>query len=298
MRYSNLPTEQANDRSRDLDLLETTELIALIHEEDRGVPDAVREVLPAVAQVVDLAAAALEAGGRLVYAGAGTSGRLGVLDAAECPPTFSVDPSRVVGLIAGGRDAVFKAVEGAEDRADEGAAAALEIGVGPNDLLVGIAASGVTPWVAGAIDQARSAGARTAFVTCGEAAPDRADVVISLRTGPEILAGSTRMKAGTATKLVLNMISTGAMVKIGKVYDNLMVDLTAGSRKLRRRALRIVRRLTGLSGPEAETALADAGGEVKTAVAAARLGIAPDRARRRLDLAGGRLRAVLEEGVP
>ena len=293
-----LPTERANPRGRGLDALPTRDLLAAILDEERRTPDAVGEALPEIERVVEMAAAALRAGGRIIYMGAGTSGRLGVLDASECPPTFGVAPGRVIGLIAGGREAVFAAREGAEDDREDGAAAVRSIEVGPADLVVGIAASGVTPWVHGALAAARAAGARTAFVTAGAPADGLADVVVRLATGPEILAGSTRLKAGTATKLVLNLISTGAMVRTGRVHDGLMVDLRAGSAKLRARAERLVRDLTGLAADEARDALARAGGEVKTAVLMARTGADADQARRRLAECGGFLRAALGEGEP
>ncbi|MEN8149507.1 MAG: N-acetylmuramic acid 6-phosphate etherase [Planctomycetota bacterium] len=292
--FRDLPTEQGNPRARDLDLLETGALLRVIHGEDRAVLDAVEGALPDIARVVDLAAASLTAGGRIVYAGAGTSGRLGVLDASECPPTFGTDPDRVVALIAGGPEAVFTAQEGAEDDREAGAAAVNALEAGPDDLVVGIAASGVTPYVAGALDAARATGAGTAFVTCGEPSVE-VDVVVKLATGPEVLAGSTRMKAGTATKLTLNMISTGAMVRTGRVHDNRMVDLRAGSAKLAARARALVMDLAGVGGDEAENWLDRAGGEVKTAVAMARRGLSADEARERLAAAGGFLRTVLED---
>jgi N-acetylmuramic acid 6-phosphate etherase len=292
--FRDLPTEQGNPRARDLDLLATGDLLRVIHGEDRTVLDAVEAALPDVARVVDRAAAALRGGGRIVYVGAGTSGRLGVLDAAECPPTFGTDPDRVVALVAGGPEAVFAAREGAEDDREAGAAAVAGLEVGRVDLVVGIAASGVTPYVGGALEAARRAGAATAFVTCGEPAVE-VDVAVRLATGPEVIAGSTRMKAGTATKLVLNMVSTGAMVRTGRVYDNRMVDVRAGSAKLRARARALVVALAGVAADEADEWLDRAGGEVKTAVAMVRRGLGADEARKRLAAAGGFLRTVLEE---
>ncbi len=274
------------------------ELLAVIHGEDRRVPEAVEKVLPGIVPVAERAARALGGLGRLVYVGAGTSGRLGVLDAAECPPTFGVDPSRVVALIAGGPEAVFRSREGAEDDREAGAAAVVALEPGPEDLVVGIAASGITPYVHGALEAARAAGAGTALITAGRPVDPPADHVVRLDTGPEVLAGSTRLKAGTATKMVLNMISTAAMVKIGKVHDNLMVDLVAGSRKLRERAIRLVADLTGLAPGAAAGLLDRAGGEVKTAVVAHELGIGPEESRRRIRRAGGRLRAALRETSP
>ncbi len=293
MRYADLPTEADHPGAPALDLLPTPELLRLMNAEDRRAPEAVAAALPAVAAVVEAAAAALAGGGRLLYVGAGTSGRLGVLDAAECPPTFGVDPDRVVALIAGGREAVFAAREGAEDDADAGRREVLALGPSPRDVVVGIAASGVTPYVRGALEAARAGGARTALVTAGDAREAAADTVVALPTGPELLAGSTRLKAGTATKMVLNMISTGAMVRTGRVYGNLMVDLRAGSAKLRDRARRLLSRLAGRDGADADALLAAAGGEVKTAVVMARAGVSADEARRRLAAAGGFLRAAL-----
>jgi N-acetylmuramic acid 6-phosphate etherase len=298
VRYADLPTEQANPRSRGLDLLTTKELVRVMHEADRRVHEAVEAALPEIAAVADLAAEALGRGGRLIYAGAGTSGRLGVLDAAECPPTFGTEPGQVVGIIAGGPGAVFRAREGAEDDGDAGEAAIAELATGEGDLVVGITSSGVTPWVRGALEEAGRRGASTALVTCGDLEDLEIDARVVLATGPEVLAGSTRMKAGTATKLALNMISTAAMVRIGKVYDNLMVDLRAGSAKLRDRALRLVTALTDLAPDEAEPRLAAADGEVKTAVVAERLSVTPARARELLAASGGHLRPVLEGRGP
>jgi N-acetylmuramic acid 6-phosphate etherase len=292
--FENLETEQVNPRSAGLDRLDTGALLRVMNEEDRAVPEVGGRALAEIAQVVDQAAAALAAGGRIVYAGAGTSGRLGVLDAAECPPTFGVEPGRVVALIAGGPEAVFRASEGAEDNVEAGARNLEAIDPGPNDVVIGIAASGVTPWVRGVLAKAKEAGAKTAFVTAGEPGIG-ADVVVRIATGPEVLTGSTRLKAGTATKLVLNMISTGAMVRIGKVYHNLMVDVRAGSAKLTARAERLVRTLTGLDGDAARALLDRAGGEVKTAVVMARRGVSATGARERLAAAGGFLRDALEE---
>jgi len=293
VRYASLPTEQENPGSRDLDLLEAADLVRVMNEEDRRVPDAVAAALPSIAAVVDRASAALAADGRIVYVGAGTSGRLGVLDAAECPPTFGTDPSRVVALIAGGPEAVFRAREGAEDDRDAGAADLRALAPGPSDLVVGIAASGVTPYVHGALAAASEAGAATALVTAGDPAGAEVGTVVRLETGPEILAGSTRLKAGTATKMVLNMITTAAMVRIGKVHDNLMVDLRVGSAKLEDRAVRMVSRLAERPADEARALLESAEWEVKTAVVAGCLDVAAAEARDRIARAGGTLRAAL-----
>ena len=233
--FARLATEQRNPRTMDLDTLDVPELLARINAEDRTVADAVAKELPWIARAVDLVVASFRAGGRLVYAGAGTSGRLGVLDASECPPTFGSDPDQVVGVIAGGYAAVVRAVEGAEDRLDEGAKSMDDLGVGAEDTVVGIAASRRTPYVVAAIERARARGARTIYVTCTprEEFEIAVDVAICPVVGPEVLMGSTRMKAGTAQKMVLNMLTTAAFVRTGKAYENMMVDLTASSQKLR-----------------------------------------------------------------
>lgn len=292
----NLTTEAINPASVDLDSLDTLELVRLINAEDAKVAAAVAGQAGAIADAIDLVAARLAAGGRLVYAGAGTSGRLGVLDAAECPPTFNADPGQVIGLIAGGERALTRAVEGAEDSPQQGAADLEAIGLTARDVVVGIAASGRTPYVIGALDKARSAGAATIAFTCnaGSAIAAHADLAIEVVVGPEVLAGSTRMKAGTATKMVLNMLTTGAMVRLGKTYGNLMVDLQATNRKLVDRATGIVCRLTGLARGEATALLERCGGDLKTAIVSHRLGLDAGAARDRLAAADGRLRVALE----
>ena len=290
-------TEAANPESADLDKLDTLELVRLINREDASIAAAVASQAEAIAAAIDRIADRLAAGGRLFYVGAGTSGRLGVLDAAEIPPTFSADPEQVVGIIAGGDRALRHAVEGAEDSREQGAADLERRGLEASDVLVGIAASGSTPYVAGAMAHARDAGATTIGVSCNRPAAiaDLADIMIAPVVGPEVLAGSTRMKAGTATKMVLNLLSTGAMVRLGKTYGNLMVDLRASNRKLERRSLGLLMTLTGLDRAAAEGVLSDCGGELKTAVVAIRLGIAPAPARARLAAANGRLREALGE---
>jgi N-acetylmuramic acid 6-phosphate etherase len=246
---------------------------------------------------VDSVATALGAGGRLVYAGAGTSGRLGVLDAAECPPTFGVSPAQVVGVIAGGRRALWRAVEGAEDRAADARRALDRLRIGPRDVVCGICASGVTPFALAALREARRRGARTIAVTCAPSATLEAlaDIVVAPRPGPEVLTGSTRMKAGLATKMVLHTLTTGAMVRLGKVYGNLMVDLQPTSRKLRARALRIVGELTGLPPARARALARRAQGRPAVALVMHRLGLGAAAARRRLAEHGGSLRAALGE---
>jgi N-acetylmuramic acid 6-phosphate etherase len=295
--YARLPTERALPAAADLDRMSAAAIVRLLAREERRSARAVERAAPAIARVAEAVAAAIIAGGRLVYAGAGTSGRLGALDAAECPPTFGTRPAQVVAVVAGGARALRRAVEGAEDRAGDARAALGRLRVGPNDVVVGIAASGVTPFVRAALVAARGAGAFTALVTCAPAAARaagaRADVVVPLSVGPEVLAGSTRLKAGTATKLALNAISTAAMVRAGKCYGARMVDVRATSVKLGARARRMVAELLGTSGPAARRLLAHAGGNVKVAVAMGRLGVGRAEAEARLAAAGGRLRQVV-----
>lgn len=291
-----LTTEASNPRSEGLDRLDTLDLVQLVNAEDATVAAAVGAVAPAIAEAIDVIAGRLARGGRLIYTGAGTSGRLGVLDAAECTPTFNADPEQVVGLIAGGEGALLRAVEGAEDSPEQGADDLRAVGLNGDDAVVGIAASGRTPYVLGALDYARSVGAYAIGLACnaGSEIEGHADLAIVPVVGPEVLSGSTRMKAGTATKMVLNMLSTGAMVRLGKTYGNLMVDVQATNAKLVERSLRIVRAITGCSREEAESALERSGGEVKSAVVVQALGLSPEQARKRIDAANGRLRAVLE----
>jgi N-acetylmuramic acid 6-phosphate etherase len=267
-RWADLLTEQRNPASESLDELPVRDLLALINREDARVAPAVAAQLEPIGRAVELVADRLARGGRLLYVGAGTSGRLGVLDAAECPPTFNAAPEMVQGLIAGGREAAFHAVEGAEDRPETGEADLRERGLNAGDVVMGIAASGVTPYVHGALRYARAIGARTIFFTCSPTAlaEVEADVYIAPEVGPEVVTGSTRMKAGTATKLVLNMISTATMVRLGKTYGNLMVDLQPKNAKLRDRTLRILGTLTGLDPKAAEARLAEANGELKVAL--------------------------------
>jgi N-acetylmuramic acid 6-phosphate etherase len=283
-------TEQRNPRSRGIDALEPLGIVDLINAEDRGVAEAVGRERESIARAVELVEAAFRAGGRLIYVGAGTSGRLGVLDAAEMPPTFGTDPHLVQGVIAGGYEALVRAQEGAEDDPHDGAAAVDERAVGPGDFVLGIATSGTTPYVHGALARARERGARTGFLLCTE--PPRAlrethDVVIAPLVGPEVITGSTRMKAGTATKLVLNTLTTAAMVRVGKVHGNLMVDLQVTCRKLQDRGERILQELLGVERREATELLERAGGEVKTAMVMHGLGVEAPAARARLEEVGG-----------
>ncbi|MGP2970599.1 N-acetylmuramic acid 6-phosphate etherase, partial [Serratia marcescens] len=284
-----------NPATMGLDEMSTLEMVRCFNQEDRKVPEAIEKVLPAIAQAVDLAAAALKAGGRLIYLGAGTSGRLGVLDASECPPTFGVPHGVVVGLIAGGPGALLKAVEGAEDDEALGEADLRALNLTAVDMVVGLAASGRTPYVIGALRYARGLGCPTVAISCNPDSPiaHEAQVAISPVVGPEALTGSTRLKSGTAQKLVLNMLSTGAMVKLGKVYQNLMVDVKATNVKLVDRACRIVVEATGAERAQAEAALAQTGFEVKPAILMILAGVSAEEAQQRLQRHDGYLRAAL-----
>jgi N-acetylmuramic acid 6-phosphate etherase len=292
-RWAKLPTESRNPRSGGLDRMSTARVVALLLDEDRRALDAAARVAPAVARAATLAADALEAGGRIVFLGAGTSGRLGILEAAECPPTFGSAPERIVGIMAGGEGAVFRAVEGAEDRDDVGRREGRRLR--KRDLLVGVSASSVTPFVHGALAAARAKGASTVLVTCAPrpGLKGLADVVVAIPTGPEVLTGSTRLKAGSATKAALNAITTAAMVRLGKAYENLMVDLKQTSAKLVDRARRIVATAADVSGDEADRLLRAANGEAKTAIVMGRLDVSAAEARRRLARAGGHVRRAL-----
>ena len=294
---SHLLTEQRLAESMRLDAMTVEEAVALMNAQDAAAVAAVAAERGNVARAVELVAGALRAGGRLIYFGAGTSGRLGVLDAAECPPTFRTDPEMVQGVIAGGEAAMFRAQEGAEDRTEDGAAAVDAKKVGAKDVVVGIAAGGTTPFVHGALRRAAERGARTIFLSCVQpvAAEPTVDVVIRPLTGPEVVTGSTRLKAGTATKLVLNTISTLAMVQLGKVYGNLMVDLRATNQKLWDRGARIISTVTGLGRDEAMELLRRADGHVKAAVVMHGRRVDLEEARRLLDRAGGRLREALTQ---
>lgn len=295
MRDSRL-TEQRNPASRRIDELDALGIVDLINAEDRMVAEAVAEERESIARAVELAVEAFRSDGRLIYVGAGTSGRLGVLDAAEMPPTYGTDPDMVRGVIAGGYEALVRSQEGAEDHPADGAAAIDELDVGPDDFVLGIATSGTTPYVHGAVDRASELGARTGFLMCTyppSELVERLDVVIAPLVGPEIITGSTRMKAGTATKLVLNTITTGAMVRLGKVYGNLMVDLQVTCEKLRDRGERILESMLGVDRPAAADLLERAGGHVKTALVMGRLDLGADEARRRLDEASGVIARVV-----
>jgi N-acetylmuramic acid 6-phosphate etherase len=294
-------TERRNPRTATIDTASALEIVDLIGAEDATVPGAVARAREDIARAVDLIEQAFRAGGRLVYVGAGTSGRLGVLDAAECPPTFGTPPEMVIGVIAGGYPALVKSVEGAEDDVNAAIGEMDARRVGPDDVVVGIAASGTTPFVRAALSRAQTLGARTAIVTCAE--PPRllretCDVCILVLVGPEVVTGSTRMKAGTATKLVLNTLTTAAMIRLGKTYGNLMVDLRAWNDKLVDRSQRIVMETTGLDRDAARSVIEAADGRVKTAIVMARRGVSRDEAERLLEEQQGRLRAVVGDPPP
>lgn len=286
-----LNTERRNPRSSGLDRLPTTDLLTVMNDEDATVAGAVRAALPQVAEAVEAIAAALAAGGRLVYVGAGTSGRLALLDAAECPPTFSTDPGQVIALLAGGEQAFTRAIEGAEDDTEQPARDLDAAGVSAADVVVGLTASGRTPYVIAALDHASSLGARTVSIACnpGSAVGGHADIAIDLDTGPEVLTGSTRLKAGTAQKLVCNMLTTGAMVRLGKVFDNLMVDMAPTNAKLVDRARRIVAAAAEVDDDTAAAALAASDGSAKVAIVHLLTGLDPQESRARLAEHGDRV---------
>jgi N-acetylmuramic acid 6-phosphate etherase len=291
-----LVSEGRNPRTMGIDLMPTAEIVAAMNAEDRLVPEAVGRELAHIAQAVDAVVAAFNQGGRLIYVGAGSSGRLGVLDASECPPTFGVPAGMVVGLIAGGADALVSATEGAEDRATNGASDLARINVNARDVVVGIAVSGRTPYVFGALDQARRAGAVTVGLTCNpsSAIAQMADISIAPVVGPEVLTGSTRLKSGTAQKLVLNMLSTASMIRIGKTYQNLMVDLHASNGKLLARAVRIVMEAAECSAGEAEQVLQKTGNDVKLAILMQMRGGGVEDARAALQRSKGFLREAIQ----
>ena len=294
-------TERRNPRTIAIDVAPPLEIVDLIASEDAGVPAAVAGARRELAAVIELVEAAFRAGGRLVYVGAGTSGRLGVLDAAECPPTFGTPPEMVIAVIAGGATALVRSVEGAEDDVNAGVAAMDERRVTAADVVVGIAASGTTPYVRAALGRAQARGARTALVTCSEPPAllrDTCDAVVFVPVGPEVITGSTRMKAGTATKLVLNTITTGAMIRLGKTYGNLMVDLRAWNDKLSDRSRRIIMETTGLDREAAGEVIARADGQVKRAIVMARRGVSPEDADRLLADHHGRLRSIVGDPPP
>jgi N-acetylmuramic acid 6-phosphate etherase len=288
-------TEQPNPNTQHIDRLSTLDMLRVINDEDRRVAEVVAAALPDIAQAVDAIAERLERGGRLIYVGAGTSGRLGILDAVECPPTFGVSPEQVRGVIAGGEKATMHAVEGAEDNRQAGRDDLAVLELSAQDAVVGIAASGRTPYVLGALEYARQVGAVTVGISCNAPAPllDAAQIGIGLPVGPEVVTGSTRLKAGTAQKLTLNMLSTGAMIKLGKVYGNLMVDVQPTNEKLVKRACGIIAHIAGVDEDHALELLRAAGNNVKIAIVMQRRGVDADEARRILDEVGGHLRRVI-----
>jgi len=299
-----IATEQRNPASMDIDARSIPEIIRTINAEDKKVAPAVETQLEYIEKAVELVVRAFKMGGRLVYAGAGTSGRLGVLDAAECPPTFGTDPDLVQGLIAGGKEAMFRAQEGAEDKEENGAIDIDRLSIGPKDVVCGIAASLRTPYVVGAVKQAKKRGAHTLYVTTNPretlysqdftTLAQAIDVAICPVVGPEVIMGSTRMKSGTAQKLVLNIITTAAMVRLGKVYENMMIDLQMTNLKLRERAKRVVMTITGVSYAAAGEFLEKADGHVKTALVMIKANVTKEQARQRLADADGFVRAAIE----
>jgi N-acetylmuramic acid 6-phosphate etherase len=294
-------TERPNPRTYGIDTASPLEIVDLIAAEDATIPGIVAAARQEMAQAIELIEMSFREGGRLIYVGAGTSGRLGVLDAAECPPTFGTDPEMVVGVIAGGPLALVRSAEGAEDDVAAGRTAMEACRVSPRDMVAGIAASGTTPFVGAALERAHELGARTALITSSDppaALTPLCDVIIAIPVGPEVVTGSTRMKAGTATKLVLNTLSTGAMVRLGKVYGNLMVDLQAWSDKLIDRGERILMETTGVDRPGAREAIDAAGGSVKTAIVMLRLHVGREEAEDRLASHDGRLRPLLGDPPP
>jgi len=293
-----LLTEQRNPRSMNLDSLSTEEVLRLLNSEDKLVPLAVEREIPYIAKGVELIVTSLKSGGRLLYFGAGTSGRLGVVDASECPPTFGTDPKLVVGTIAGGQAAMFHSQEGAEDDGDQARRDVDAREVGSRDTVCGIAASRQTPYVVAAVKRARERGAKTIYITTNPRSEFNLDVDVAIcpEVGPEVLMGSTRMKSGTAQKLVLNMLTTTAMVKLGKVYENMMIDLQLTSKKLVERSKRIVMMATGVDYATAEEFLQKTNGHVKTALVMIRTGVSADEARAKIAKADGMVRQAMDLG--
>lgn len=295
LNLTGMTTERRNPRTIQLDTMSELEIVTAMNDEDARVPLAIAKKLPEIAQAARWAVEAFEQGGRLFYMGAGTSGRLGVLDAAECPPTFGVDPGMVVGLIAGGEKAFIKAVEGAEDSRELGRQDLESHHLTQKDFVIGIAASGRTPYVLGGLAYAKETGCRTAAIACnpGSAIGKAADLAIEVEVGPEVLTGSTRLKSGTAQKLILNMISTASMVRTGKAYQNLMVDVMQTNEKLHTRAENIVMDATGVERAEARRAIDAAGGSVKCAITMLLANCTAQEAKSRLEAAGGHVRTAI-----
>lgn len=292
---SKLTTEQRNRRSMNIDAKSVVDILRIINAEDKKVAPAVNKEIPYIAKAVDLVVSALRSGGRLIYVGAGTSGRLGILDAAECPPTYGTSPKMIQGVIAGGKRAVFRSIEGAEDRAEEGVQVIDQKKVTHKDVVCGIAASRRTPFVVAAIKRAKQRGAKTVFITTNPRSSFHLDVDVAIcpEVGPEVIMGSTRMKSGTAQKLVLNMITTASMIRLGKVYENMMIDLQMKSRKLEERAKRVLMTVTGIKYEVAEKVLKEARGHVKTAIVMVKAGISAAEAKERLKDAHGFVRAAI-----
>lgn len=294
-----LATEQRNSHSQHIDSVSTEDMLRIINDEDHKVADAVGAIIPDIAKAVDTIADRLRHGGRLFYMGSGTSGRLGILDAVECPPTYSTDPERIQGLIAGGYEAIFRAKEGAEDSPELGRQDLIAKNLTADDVVVGLSASGRTPYVVGGLTYAASVGAATIAIDCSphSAIGACADIDLCAIVGPEVVTGSTRMKAGTAQKMIANMLSTGAMIRLGKVYGNLMVDVKSSNQKLEERARRIVMTATGCSRQEAVKALAESQGRAKTAIVMILLNLPAKEAEDRLAAAQGYVAAVLKEAA-
>ncbi len=293
----NMTTEQPNPNSTDIDNLSTTDIVTTINREDAKVALAIEKAIPNIAEAVDAITQSIQNGGRLIYVGAGTSGRLGILDAVECVPTFSTSPELVQGLIAGGEKALVTAVEGAEDYREHGKRDLMNLELGSTDIVCGIAASGRTPYVIGALEYAKSINTKTIALACNvpSAILDIADIAIGVEVGPEVITGSTRMKSGTAQKMVLNMLSTGTMIKLGKVYGNLMVDVKVTNQKLADRASRLVMKIAEVDKIEADNLLKQSNNEVKTAVVMHKHNISAEEARTLLNQANGSLRQVIDQ---
>ncbi|RJP73095.1 MAG: N-acetylmuramic acid 6-phosphate etherase [Ignavibacteriales bacterium] len=294
---ASLTTEQRNPNSMDIDAKSTEEILKIINNEDKTVPLAVEKELPYITKAVDLIVKALKSGGRLLYFGAGTSGRLGVVDASECPPTFGTPFGMIEGFIAGGKEAMFRAQEGAEDHEENGSADVVKAKVNSKDVVCGIAASRRTPYVVGAVKKAKELGATTLYITCNPRKDfniKEVDVAMCPYVGPEVVMGSTRMKSGTAQKLVLNMLTTTAMIRMGKVYENMMIDLQMTNKKLVERSKKIVMTITGVSYEEAADVLKKAGGHVKTALVMIKAKVDADEAKERLIKADGFVRKAIE----
>ncbi len=295
MNIAKLNTEQRNPKTMNIDLMSTEEIITVINQEDTIVPNVIARQVPIISEVVEEIVAAFKQGGRLIYIGAGTSGRLGIIDASECPPTFGTDPSLVVGIIAGGKEAMTEAIEGVEDDKQQGQTDLEDISLTAQDIVVGIAASGRTPYTIGALEYAKKIGARTVSVVCSKDSEMEkiSDYTVAAVVGPEVITGSTRMKAGTVQKLVLNMLSTASMIKMGKVYGNLMVDVQMTNEKLHNRAVNIVKMATGASDEEARAAIKEQNYHTKAAILQIITGLKGNEAKSLLEKHDGYLRDAI-----